>query len=506
MLLKLQLLLVIISNLKRIFFTPLIQPPPPQKINQMAKLNPREAAVAETEKLKQEVNLIEFARSYGQYEIDKSKTSNNAIQNAKYVKLVNPAEDIVIVSRKENGHWIYFNPNNSFDKGTVFDFLEKRMQDFSMKNAKELIYTTCNINRDVLKPVASSPVLKPKDVSELLSEFTKSLKPVSHSAFLEARGINQDETFKEAVKGRVFEEDYLDKYGRTHRNTVFPIHTKEKGEFSVCGYDRRNIKFKGAAEDSQKAQGIWESIPKQNTPVGAYIVNESPVDSLSFAELNPAIRSLNPVLAATNGTATDGHVHLICDRIEHFKPEKVILANDNDNVGEFFNAKLLAGLNASKFAESDYVEKNVMLVSAKVDVYRMNKEAMMKWQFSHDFIKDVKGVDKNEQLILAFKTVEDYYKDKNKELLGVNSDKQIFHIEGTFKPVNSEITISFANNKVNWTTVNESLVNLRYNYAESIEIQRPKLKDFNEDLMVSKGLKIATDNKIKEEKSNNLKI
>ncbi|EAH5200756.1 hypothetical protein A7U28_08410 [Campylobacter upsaliensis] len=66
-----------------------------------------------------ELALDEILKNNGYYE-KKDKTS------LRYKVLANVKGDLVVVSKNENGHYLYFNPNDDRDRGNIFNFCKNR--------------------------------------------------------------------------------------------------------------------------------------------------------------------------------------------------------------------------------------------------------------------------------------------------------------------------------------------------------------------------------------------
>lgn len=447
---------------------------------------------AETDRLKSEVNLIDFASHFDKFFIDKKKNSNIQIENMNCVFMRNDVDDKIVISRNTNGHYIYFNPENDRDKGSVFDFIENRRanQNFSMSYAKKIINDfTGNIQNNYIKPSGIKLESKTNDfaLNKVQTHFKK-LPELHNTSFLSSRGLSNDLLFSDVCKKRIYNEDYIDKNsGSTYTNTVFPLYGFDDSNKSVIlGFERRNDQFKGAFEGSLKSASIWVSSFSKNTAVNTFVVSESALDSLSYAQLKDDWRSANNVYAATSGTAWDGHIDLYQKTINNLKPSAVVLANDNDCAGERFNCKILGRLDLSKYVDPEYLANNKMLVNATIDVSLADKyTGLIEWKLSHDKVPELKNdkIKLLEQHIPCFKAVQDFYENKNNELLEINRDKKIFVLESHFHDNMSSVKIKFPNNHENWKVVTDSIVQLKLDFSETVKIERPISKDWNQDLM-----------------------
>ena len=94
------------------------------------------------------------------------------------------------------GHYIYFNPENDRDKGTIFDFIQNRRsgQTFSMSYAKKVIYDfDGNLKKNYIQPsgVKLLPRSNKDDYSKVQAYFKK-LPALNNTEFLESRGISKE--------------------------------------------------------------------------------------------------------------------------------------------------------------------------------------------------------------------------------------------------------------------------------------------------------------------------
>lgn len=473
---------------------------------------------AETDRLKSEINLVDFAAYYDRFNVDNKRNSNSQIENMNCVLLRNDVDDKIIISRNTNGHYIYFNPENNRDNGTVFDFIENRRsgKNYSMSYAKKILNDFAgNITKEYIKPLGIN--LKPtsnKSSLQKVQDYFRQLPTLKDTSFLESRGLSPELLQSNICKKRIYNEEYKGKEGATYMNTVFPVYGFDDDNKSVVlGFERRNEQFKGSFEGSVKNAAIWVSAFDQTKPLNDFVISESPIDSLSYAQLKHDWRFANHVYCATSGSAWNGHIDIFQKTINNFQPQSVVLANDNDCAGERFNAKTLAKLDLSRYVEEEYLNNNKMLVHADIDVSLKDKyTGQIEWKLSHDkvFYNEDDKIKNLEQHIPCFKSIQDYYEGKNKEFLEVNRDKTIFVLEKVFKENQSVIKVNFPNNHENWKLITESIYQLKVDFSEHIKIDRAISKDWNQDLQDylknEKKMDINENENLKEGKNIYLKL
>ncbi len=80
----------------------------------------KDKARQELNKFKTNINLAEFSSTFG-YTRDKITSSTNAP-----VMVHEDGDKIIIAKDKSDSHYVYFNPQNDRDKGTIIDFMRNR--------------------------------------------------------------------------------------------------------------------------------------------------------------------------------------------------------------------------------------------------------------------------------------------------------------------------------------------------------------------------------------------
>ncbi len=258
------------------------------------------------EELKRDVNLTEFAASYG-YALDKRETSRSS------AVLRHPGGDKIIVARAANGHWVYFSVRDDADNGTIIDFIQHRKPGATLGHVRrELAAWWGAVNRPRLDP----PDLKPdsKDRAGVLRNWGRMLDVASH-AYLEARGLFPALLASDRFAGTL----RID----ARRNAVFP-HRDDDG---VCGYEIKNRGFTGFATGGVKA--LWLS---NRTPDDSVLtVAESAIDALSHAALKP---HPSASYASTAGGWSDTTRTMLRSVVASLPQNgHVLLAFDNDAQG-----------------------------------------------------------------------------------------------------------------------------------------------------------------------------
>lgn len=266
----------------------------------------------ELERFKTEINLSEYAAHVG-FVIDKRQSSNNNIvMTAANGQKIN-------IKRKLGGTWVYIDPRNPTDAGTIIDFIRTR----DGINLGEL--------RKQLRPWIgeSSFPIAPRPAA---GTFAADVAPVGRDRegvktrllacevvsfdYLAGRGINLALQTGPRFQGTILRDP--------RRNTIFP-HRDTEG---VCGFEIKNAGFTGFAKGGEK--GLWcsRAAPGDQTAVFA----ETAIDALSYAMVHGTEQTR---FFSTAGALNPSQPDLIRAAVLRL-PEgaTVILAFDNDPGGD----------------------------------------------------------------------------------------------------------------------------------------------------------------------------
>lgn len=456
----------------------------------------KEEMYAEIESLK-EVNLVDFICAlYGFYpDLDKIKKENGLTPNPKYIFLQNDSGEKILVSRlhKEGRQqFVYKNLYNDLDHGNILSFIKQRSENYSVPSAKKQIYDfqkklnheyqsqgyAIELSSEDLQSNTDSKLRKIQAEYQVLPAFT-------HQEYLIGRGLNPTLLNSYLCKNRIKNEYiYYPKISSSTKqqikfiNTVFPIYGSDREKTFLCGFVKKNTNLKMTAEDSMYSLGIWSSDYRRNEPVTKLIICENPIDALSYCQMHIDLTVDNPMLTATNGEITKTQLQLYQEIVERLKPQKILLGNDFNCRGQVFNAKLLSNLSP--------LDSIPTLENLTLDVGYKNKHTgEIIYKFSHpEGINDNNGKELITHLPQFVKFF-NYYNTKNSELYLINDEHYPFKIEKTFKINSSELSISFHNSTANWIEINKSIIDLKFQKSEWIQLIVSNAVDWNQDLQNS---------------------
>lgn len=278
----------------------------------------------ELDRFKRLINLSEYAAAQG-YILDRAHSSRNS------VAMKSGAGDKIVIARDENSqHWIYFSVTDDSDNGTIIDFIDRRQRCGLGEIRKALRPWIGAAPGQIARPQADlfqkevTPIKR--DRAAVVAQFA-AMTPLTgtHAYLEEERGIASDILHSPRFAGRV----YTDKY----KNAVFPHHDRH----GVCGFEIRNVRFKGFAKGGEK--GLWYANAQPDDT--ALIVTESAIDALSYHALH---RPEHTRYFSIAGEMNPMQRELLAGAMKKLSPGgTMIVATDRDSGGDHL-AQSLRGI------------------------------------------------------------------------------------------------------------------------------------------------------------------
>lgn len=262
-----------------------------------------------------------------------------------HITMSNESGEVLIITRKPNGHYLYFNPFRESDKGNVHQFCKKR----GIK-AGDLIegkITTLPSTHKVLPTELNNQEIKAVAHFKTFKSINlKSQNIILRGGYLKKRGIKEEIFAKLNIK--------ID----PRNNTCFPLYCYEQQNYSndltLCGYTAKlNQEITTDKQGKPYAKPIKSlSFGKKGLEilkhlrirslgeVKTIIITESILDSLSLLQL----QNLDPqtsLLCATGGTITQTTQNTLSFLFQNCHQETTILLGfDNDKQGKTFNQNI----------------------------------------------------------------------------------------------------------------------------------------------------------------------
>lgn len=291
---------------------------------------------------RREIDLVSFLEQEG-FRVKTSKGS----RHSKWVTMEEPDSGRhLIVSRKQSGEYRYYNPSDDFDKGTIIDFVaSKKHYDLSSKKGWREVadYLNDYLGRPThhLHTVQQQPSEEVKRNRAVTQYFE--LEPLKDTRYLESRGISPETLSSFPFGQRIFNQTFTNE-DKTFKviNTVFPLEN-ENGMLGLVVRNDNYNKIKGSKED-----GVWVSNIDPTRPPKEVFICESPIDALSYHQLCPPAQPHERMYISLAGTPSHTQPLTVQRLISRLRPERIVLGNDNDPMGIYYNTLWLAQLNPAR--------------------------------------------------------------------------------------------------------------------------------------------------------------
>jgi len=271
----------------------------------------KDKAMQELNRFKTNINLAEFATAFGYYK-DKEKSSINAP-----VMRHENGDKVVIGKDKADGHYIYFNPNNDSDNGSIIDFVKNRTGETLGHIRKRLRAWQHNPQPQENIPVKAST----KNALRIASIWDR-IKESDH-CLAQYWGLDAQQNTRLAKLPNV-------KYSEKDRAFYFALSNTE----GICGIERRTADEKHIIGGSEK--GVFVTGKLREAP--RIFVFESPVDMISHRAMG--LHNVADYTVCTMGSVGESTAKSLEMIFSNNKDAEIVIAVDNDKGGSEITQKL----------------------------------------------------------------------------------------------------------------------------------------------------------------------
>lgn len=385
---------------------------------------------------KAQIDLVEFALWKG-YAINPKKTSRN------YVVLKKEGDDIVVFLNQTTRYQGYFNPVDTKDRGNILNFEFNR----SGQNWRQAIGTldgylnelkTGRIKKSktILRPV-------PPPVAEFDANYDFKFQPLSDFSYLNQRGIANETIVADCFQGQVVNKTFTYN-GILYVNTAFPL----RNQTGIVAAIVRNTQYNKI--ECSRGDACWVSnLTINDNDKVTMVITESPIDALSYHQLFLPTPSEKRLYVATAGNLSETQPHYIQYLIELYRPQQIVMANDNDKGGLFQNVKLMGEVihpdSSNNLRVTIQLHGQKMLLSFRYEVDSPHKEVHVLEKMADSY----------------FKTAKKFVAPRNDGWVDVHLENTPTHLEELEKLLLQE------KEPFNW-----------------LKVHKPHSKDFNEDLQL----------------------
>jgi hypothetical protein len=244
----------------------------------------------------------------------------------KYPRFVHPEtkEKICIINPTSDSPG-FFNQANTTDKGSLYTFIETRIQNGMINHTKATVYDSIIA---FLSTVNSSNVhqkdslYKHTAVNEVPYTHNKSdLLPLNQPAYLYSRKIFIKDLNGPEFKNKIFNDaNYI-------TNIAFPLYAPDD---SIVGIELNNAGFKKKVAGSNRTNSLWKS-NVTSVPLTNIIVTENPIDAISFHILQNYPEG--NIYVSTAGALAPGQIGHIIEIWSENNGTTIQLSFDNDTAG-----------------------------------------------------------------------------------------------------------------------------------------------------------------------------
>jgi hypothetical protein len=286
------------------------------------------------DELRGRISILEIALSHG-YCMDRSK-------GVKWPVLKHPSGDkVIIINPRQPHNQGYFNPQDDRDKGTLIQFVDRRLGWlFPMIPGAS---KTENINRILHQWLNEPFVDRSQDTkhryvtghdehTERVRFNASQLAPLQDASWLLSRGIR-----RQTLQSPSFAQKILQCSMGSMTNVAFPYQQELDGE--IVGAEIRNYSFKGHMTGSQRGNSLWISRHAENSR--RLVVCESALDALSHFEMNGDGKD---VYVSFGGHLAKGQIKCLkdlYDRLTADRDMELVIGVDYDEKGHFYAGMLL---------------------------------------------------------------------------------------------------------------------------------------------------------------------
>ena len=334
------------------------------------------------------------------YSYKKEKCSRN------HLTMKNENDDLIVITRASNGHYLYFNPIDDKDKGNIYSFCKNRgikLNDLLDTNKSlEIKDLKHNINPSSLNNKAIEALNHYKELKDLNFDkpnFFGTKRCIDELSLKPFTRLKIDNFHNLCVPS--FCVDELKSLGQKFINQCgfmkylqYPI-KKEDGALKQLCYGKKGLEVLKA--DSVKPNDV------QNV-----ILCESIIDALSLYELDE-YKSENTLLCSTNGQVSPNHFAVL-EFLAKSSKATLILGFDNDKKGKDFTLKTKEALKAHKIIiktpclkdfNDDLIAHKILGLNKHFDKSELeNQLNLVKEQMS--YFLDKKAVLLSDSLMVAF--------------------------------------------------------------------------------------------------------
>ena len=310
-----------------------------QRANRQDAYNRRIAEErALTDRYKSDINLVTYLIDQGWQPIKGKHGRNWAALEEE-----STGRKITVHRVQETGHYAYKSFQDNHDRGTIINMVSQQLNlDLGTRDGWNQLHA--HLSPMVGNVYNSHETIRPiglKDIRQLDETTTARLlniEPLQQRNWLYSRHIDDKTIDAPEFKGQIVERPFETKNGYTGINTAFPMRNMEH----IVTLNTRNASHNMLV--SPKHDSVWLSNVVPGVKPREIVITENPIDALSHYQLNPPRQPGDRLYVSTGGQPGGLQLPTLQKIIDTIKPERFILANDNDFSGIRFNIQYMGTL------------------------------------------------------------------------------------------------------------------------------------------------------------------
>lgn len=418
-------------------------------------------------KLKKDISLPDFMRDFYGYEPSKGSSRNSP--------KLSDGSNTFVVHRNDTGVYTFFDvhePNNK--RRTILDFVQ--MEEEAKTGVRPSLVEVGLMLEDYIKQgktvLPDMSTFRCSPAAELSQdEIERSILGLNKSpnaSFLASRGFEQ-ETFSSPTFAKVLRSQ---KGG--YENLAILMTGFESRAVSL-----RNADFNGFM--GPHSETIAGSGYDKSRPVDRVVIAESMLDAMAYHELTQP-KNANNLYLSSEGAVSEIQQMLFQRVIFNVEPKGVDIITDDDLYGNQLRCRLLGSLYLPQSALEDvkgalpiaqsynFAQVNVPILGKKTPVasieVQLSGDANTALLFTQSLVNKANG------------SLSELYENKPFSLSVIHSSAASV----------SKVAISFPNAPSAWREAGSLICSLRFANSQGIRHEPSLLKDWNDDLLLKKGL------------------
>ena len=259
--------------------------------------------------------------------------ARDPVKSSSRVAVLRRDADKLLITRGQDGHWIYRNERSHADHGSIIDFVMHE-QGVNLGEARKQLRAWANLPfhpaRTSVRMSEPSGLEQPEPDRQKVAAVWNAAAWIPHHPYL---------LFRQIPRSTLNDSRFTDCWRIDKKGNAVLLHQDLQGP---CGYELRNQGFKAMGERTKK--GLWLSANIKTCL--RLVITESPIDALSFHALHvDATDALWPLgYAAYGGGLGTRQKPLLAALMRRCVDRwaEVIIGVDNDPAGDEYAETLQA--------------------------------------------------------------------------------------------------------------------------------------------------------------------